>query len=303
MSGGYRLFIGQLVKDVRRRELEDSFGKFGEIVRIDIKNGFGFIEYEHSRDAEDAVKKMDGEVFLGRRIIVEYARGKKRERDDRRDYRRERNTGPERSENRVIVEGLARGTSWQDLKDAFRSTGDILFTDVRRDRYDDYYGIVEFRRKDDIDKAISKMDGAEVNGNKIKVKEDRRRKRSRSRSDKRRKRSRTRSKSPRKEGKSKSPNRRSDSRDKSPKRRDSRDRSPKRRSPSRDDKNSPKRRSPSRDDKNSPKRRSPSRSPRKQSRGRSSEPRSPRNRSRDSKPRENEKGNNQDQVKDEPKDN
>jgi RNA recognition motif-containing protein len=40
---GYRLFIGQLVKDVRRRELEDAFGKFGEIVRIDIKNGFGFI--------------------------------------------------------------------------------------------------------------------------------------------------------------------------------------------------------------------------------------------------------------------
>ena len=40
---GYRLFIGQLVKDVRRRELEDAFGKFGDIVRIDIKNGFGFI--------------------------------------------------------------------------------------------------------------------------------------------------------------------------------------------------------------------------------------------------------------------
>ena len=70
---------------------------------------------------------------MGRRIIVEYARGKKRDRDDRRgDYRRERNTGPERSDYRVIVEGLARGTSWQDLKDAFRSTGDILFTDVRR---------------------------------------------------------------------------------------------------------------------------------------------------------------------------
>jgi hypothetical protein len=71
---------------------------------------------------------------LGRRIIVEYARGKKRDRDDRRDYRRERNTGPERSDYRVIVEGLARGTSWQDLKDAFRSTGDILFTDVRRNK-------------------------------------------------------------------------------------------------------------------------------------------------------------------------
>ena len=258
---GYRLFIGQLVRDVRRRELEDAFGKFGEIVRIDIKSGFGFIEYEHSRDAEDAIRKMDGEEFLGKRIIVEYARGRRRERDDRRDYRRDNrnNNGPERSENRLIVEGLARGTSWQDLKDSFRSVGDILFTDVRRDRYDEYYGIVELRYKDDIDVALRKMEGTEINGKKITLREDRKRRKSRSRSrsrsgEKRRRRSRSprkRSSSPRKRSpsprkRSQSPRKRSPSprkRSPSPKRSESKER---KRSPSNKRSPSPKRSSRSR---------------------------------------------------------
>jgi len=210
----YRLFIGQLIRDVRRREIEDAFSKFGEIARIDIKNGFGFVEYEHSRDAEEAIRKMDGEEFLGRRIIVEYARGRRRDRGSGRgESRSGNNSGPERSDYRVIVEGLGRSTSWQDLKDAFRSSGDILFTDVRRDRYQDYYGIVEFRYKEDIEHAIRKMDGAEVNGHKIRVKEDRKRGKSKS-PDRKRKRSTSRGRSTSKDRRSRSKERRSSSKDK-----------------------------------------------------------------------------------------
>lgn len=143
---------------------------------------------------------MDGEEFLGRRIIVEHARGRKRERSRERERDRDRDrgrrdNGPERSDYRVIVENLGRSTSWQDLKDAFRSSGDILFTDVRRDRHDEYYGLVEFRYKEDIEHAIKKMDGAEVNGHKIRVKEDRKRTRSSSRDRKKRSPSRDRSSS------------------------------------------------------------------------------------------------------------
>ena len=42
--------------------------------------------------------------------------------------------GVSRSEFRLIIEGLNRDVSWQDLKDHFRSAGDILFTDVFPDR-------------------------------------------------------------------------------------------------------------------------------------------------------------------------
>jgi len=277
---GYRLFIGQLVRDIRRREVEDAFSKFGEVVRIDIKNGFGFVEYEHSRDAEEAIRKMDGEEFLGRRIIVEYARGRKKERErgerggggGGRDSR-SGNNGPERSDYRVIVEGLGRSTSWQDLKDAFRSSGDILFTDVRRDRYDEYYGIVEFRYKDDIEHAIRKMDGAEVNGHKIRVKEDRKKKRSMSR-DKKKRRSGSREK------RSGSGKRRSGSRDRKSSSKEKEKRSPskekERRSPSKEKE----RRSPSKErrseERNDKERRSPSKE----------KERERRSGSRDSKPRE-----------------
>lgn len=73
------LFVGRLPRDIRPRELEDLFHKYGRITRCDIKRGgYGFVEYEDPRDAEDAIKSCDGMRFLGERIVVEWARGAKR---------------------------------------------------------------------------------------------------------------------------------------------------------------------------------------------------------------------------------
>lgn len=73
------LFVGRLPRDVRPRELEDLFHKYGRITRCDVKRGgYGFIEYEDPRDAEDAIKACDGIRFLGDRIVVEWARGAKK---------------------------------------------------------------------------------------------------------------------------------------------------------------------------------------------------------------------------------
>lgn len=37
--------------------------------------GYGFVEYEDPRDAEDAIKYCDGMRFLGGRMVVEFAKG------------------------------------------------------------------------------------------------------------------------------------------------------------------------------------------------------------------------------------
>eukprot|EP01027_Heterolobosea_sp_BB2_P022822 GEZU01033665.1.p1 GENE.GEZU01033665.1~~GEZU01033665.1.p1 ORF type:complete len:171 (+),score=30.18 GEZU01033665.1:22-513(+) len=125
-----RLYVGNLSDRVRERELEDLFGKYGRN-KVDLKQGFGFVEFEDSRDAEDAMRDLDGYRLDDQKIRVEPSRGP-RSRDDR--YGRERGRAPQRSEYRVIVDGLSETTSWQDLKDHMRRAGDVLFADVVKDR-------------------------------------------------------------------------------------------------------------------------------------------------------------------------
>jgi RNA recognition motif-containing protein len=59
MSSGGELFLGGLGREVRRKDLEEVFSKYGRITRCDIKyvNGFagtayGFIGFQDERDAE-----------------------------------------------------------------------------------------------------------------------------------------------------------------------------------------------------------------------------------------------------------
>ena len=50
-----RIYVGNLPPDVRSKELETMFEKYGAIVKVDLKNGagrgppFAFIEYEDYR--------------------------------------------------------------------------------------------------------------------------------------------------------------------------------------------------------------------------------------------------------------
>ena len=109
-------------------------------------DGFAFVEFDDTRDAEDAVRwvqsihggpgitltslfmccrEMDGYELDGRRIVCEHARG---------STARPRATGG-KGAYRLRVEGLDARTSWQDLKDFARKGGNsVVFTDVYMDR-------------------------------------------------------------------------------------------------------------------------------------------------------------------------
>jgi len=86
MSSPGRIYIGQLSNHTRERDIEDAFGRYGRISRVDLKNGYGFVEFEDARDADDAVRDMDRRTLDGARIIVEHARGGGRRDNDRRDF-------------------------------------------------------------------------------------------------------------------------------------------------------------------------------------------------------------------------
>lgn len=44
-------------------------------------SSYGFVEFEDNRDADDAVYELNGKELCGERVIVEHARGPRRDKD------------------------------------------------------------------------------------------------------------------------------------------------------------------------------------------------------------------------------
>ncbi|NWH73280.1 SRSF5 factor, partial [Piaya cayana] len=185
-----RVFIGRLNPAAREKDVERFFKGYGRIRDIDLKRGFGFVEFEDPRDADDAVYELDGKELCSERVTIEHARARSRGRgrgrySDRFSSRRlrsdRRSAPPLRTENRLIVENLSSRVSWQDLKDFMRQAGEVTFADAHRPKLNE--GVVEFASYGDLKNAIEKLSGKEINGRKIKLIEGgKRHSRSRSRS-------------------------------------------------------------------------------------------------------------------------
>lgn len=163
--------MGNLPGDIREREVEDLFYKYGPIVEIDLKipprpPGYAFVEFEDPRDAEDAIHGRDGCKFDGHRLRVELAHGGRglSSSDRYSSYSSGGSRGgvSRRSEYRVLVTGLPSSASWQDLKDHMRHAGDVCFSQVYRDR-DGHgvRGVVDYTNYDDMKYAIRKLDDSQ----------------------------------------------------------------------------------------------------------------------------------------------
>ncbi|XP_010481255.1 PREDICTED: serine/arginine-rich-splicing factor SR34 isoform X2 [Camelina sativa] len=176
------VYVGNLPGDIREREVEDLFSKYGPVVQIDLKvpprpPGYAFVEFDDARDAEDAIHGRDGYDFDGHRLRVELAHGGRRSTDDSRgsfngggrgggrgrgDGRGDGGSrGPSRrSEFRVLVTGLPSSASWQDLKDHMRKGGDVCFSQVYRDGRGTT-GVVDYTCYEDMKYAVKKLDDTE----------------------------------------------------------------------------------------------------------------------------------------------
>ncbi|THU73775.1 hypothetical protein C4D60_Mb04t26410 [Musa balbisiana] len=164
------IYVGNLPIDIRESEVEDLFYKYGHIVEIQLKNpprppGYCFVEFESSRDAEDAVRGRDGYNFDGHRLRVELAHGGRGQsvsvgRGGRHGSGGTKFGVSHRSEFRVIVKGLPSSASWQDLKDHMRKAGDVCFAQVFRDG-DGAMGLVDYTNFEDMKYAIRKLDDSE----------------------------------------------------------------------------------------------------------------------------------------------
>ncbi|KZV65418.1 hypothetical protein PENSPDRAFT_132016 [Peniophora sp. CONT] len=159
--GSRRLYLGKLPPDARSDDVQDLFKGLGKIVDCKVMTGFGFIEFDSSRDAEDAVTNYNGKTFMGGPIVVEFAKESRP---------RVREPYPEDRYPpgiRIIVSGISRDTSWQDLKDFGREAGSVSFADIDRDVPGQ--GVLEYLTRDDAERAVKDLDGKDLRGQAVRV--------------------------------------------------------------------------------------------------------------------------------------
>ncbi|KAJ3193168.1 hypothetical protein HK101_005323 [Irineochytrium annulatum] len=144
LSCANALFVlGRLPRDVSEREIKKLVTEFGPVIEIRTLSGYAFVEFDHERDAKDAVHELDGIKYLGDRIQVEFARTKEGRRPERRE-RQEHFAPTTRGKYKLI-----------NLKDLMRKAGNVLYTDVEKDGM----GVVEFNSREEMDEAIRLYDG------------------------------------------------------------------------------------------------------------------------------------------------
>lgn len=115
-----RVYVGRLSYRASERDIEHFFRGYGRIRDIVLKNGFGFVEFDDPRDADDAVYELNGKELCGERVILEFSRRGPRSRmgfggfDRFPPPRRESRYGPpQQTRYRLIVENLSSRCSWQ----------------------------------------------------------------------------------------------------------------------------------------------------------------------------------------------
>lgn len=73
-----KVYIGGLPENTRPEDLRNGFGKLGKIVNIELKTGYGFVEFDNRQSAEESVAKYHEGYFMGNKVRVEIAHGKGR---------------------------------------------------------------------------------------------------------------------------------------------------------------------------------------------------------------------------------
>ena len=162
--------------DVRSKDIEDLFYKYGKIKYIDLKNRkgppFAFVEFEDPADADEAIEKRDGYNFEGHRLRVELQKGPKGDSSGGGrggggiggGFTRGRPGPPtRRSDYRCIITGLPPTGSWQDLKDHMREAGNVCYADV----FKDGTGVIEFVRYEDMKYAVKNLDDTKFRSHEV----------------------------------------------------------------------------------------------------------------------------------------
>ncbi|CAG8546965.1 1636_t:CDS:2 [Funneliformis caledonium] len=70
-SGGVKVYVGNLPDRARPEDIKECFSKYGNVVNMELKGNYGFIEYEERQICEEAIASLDGTDFQGSHLRVD----------------------------------------------------------------------------------------------------------------------------------------------------------------------------------------------------------------------------------------
>ena len=166
-SSGTSVYVGNLSWDVAWQDLKDHFKSVGEVSRAEVmtgndgrSKGCGLVTFADPSDAQTAIATLNDTDLNGRLIFV-------------REDREAGNDGS--SGTSVYVGNLSWDVAWQDLKDHFKSVGEVSRAEVMtgNDGRSKGCGLVTFADPSDAQTAIATLNDTELNGRLMFVREDR----------------------------------------------------------------------------------------------------------------------------------
>ncbi|CAH0473971.1 unnamed protein product [Peronospora belbahrii] len=179
---GFRVYVGNLSWNVKWQELKDHMKKAGTVVHADVleetngrSKGCGLVEYASQEEAAKAIAELNNTELEGRLIFV---------REDREPeggsiskFAKRVSAPRGGGEGRQLYVGnLPWDTNWQQLKDMFRTVGEVERADIAEhsDGRSRGFGIIRYVNATDALQAIERLNGLEVEGRTIEVRLDKR---------------------------------------------------------------------------------------------------------------------------------
>lgn len=180
-SANLKVFVGNLPWSVDSAELAELFKDTGDVTMVEViydrqtgrSRGFAFVTMATQEDADAAVDKLNGYEYQGRTLRVNS--GPPPPKDSfapRGGFRNERPSGKFNSPNRAFVGNLPWGADDLSLEQLFSDYGKVVEARVVYDRETGRsrgFGFVTLSSPQEIEEAISSLDGSEMDGRQIKV--------------------------------------------------------------------------------------------------------------------------------------
>lgn len=161
------LYIKGIPKTTTPREVYEYFMQFGDIFSCKVSenetgmhNGYGYITFYRSEDAEKAIQESKGKKIFGVDNVEISHFQKKNERMI--------NT-TENNNHKIFINNLPEKYSVSELNDLCKDYGKIENCNMFLDKIGKNFGIVEFSNEAEAKDAMAKLDGKEIEKNKINV--------------------------------------------------------------------------------------------------------------------------------------
>ncbi|KAK4477028.1 hypothetical protein RD792_016230 [Penstemon davidsonii] len=162
-SGAGNIYIKNLDKTIDHKALHDKFSSYGNIISCKVETdasgnskGYGFVQYDTAEAAQEAIEKLNGATFHGKKLYV----GPFVSKQDR------ENTADKTKFTNVFVKNLSESTIEEDLKTKFGEFGFVNSVAVMRDESGNSkcFGFVNFEKAEDAVRSVELLNGHVFDG-------------------------------------------------------------------------------------------------------------------------------------------